>query len=684
MKKTLFISLLLLLSQNAFCVIDTLFVASKISDVTVFFSGAQITRQIDLKSTKGKHFLVVDNLPGEVNPQSIQVNKIPKCVILSVKHEIIIPNLSRKDKFETDIQSKIDEQEFNIKSIKNKLVVFDLEEKLLLNNQVLKKADGGSSVADIKEAADYYRIRLNEIKQGELNLSKDLENANKKIQEFYVQLNEHNSVKNKTHSRIIIAIDCESDIDASFSLSYYIGGAGWTPLYDFRVNDITEPLVVVYNANIYQSSGEDWVQAKLKLSTSNPTLTGNKPELNTWKLGSTQSYQTINVAKGSGTLKGRILDQDTKEPIPFANIAVYIGNTAVTGVTSDIDGNYTIKPLASGIYDLKVSYIGYNPVKINSLVIQPDYITFQDIMMKPTSINIEGVEVVNYRDPLIATDGSSVTTISGNEIRKMPGRNGYGYSDTKEEDYSEVSKITGGVPAQYDANLAMHYENNIENPKNKGVETSNYISNSLKNNVTNLEYTIDIPYTIPSDGRDYNIKIKDASIPVNYVYHAVPKMDNNVFLSAQIADWTSLNLLSGKASLYYQGTFTGESFINADLASDTLNVSLGRDRNIVITREGNKMVKDKILAGNNIKENIGWDITVRNNKSSNIHIIIEDQFPVSEKKSIEVQPLDFAGAKTDEKTGKLTWDLMLNANEKKVLNFKYTVKYPRDFNFVLE
>ena len=173
-------------------------------------------------------------------------------------------------------------------------------------------------------------------------------------------------------------------------------------------------------------------------------------------------------------------------------------------------------------------------------------------------------------------------------------------------------------------------------------------------------------------------------VPVNYIYHAVPKMDNNVFLSAQIIDWTGLNLLSGNASLYYQGTFIGVSYLNTDMASDTLNVSLGRDRNIVITREGNKLLKDKILVGNNVKETIGWDITVKNNKTTNIHIIIEDQFPVSEKKSIEVQPLDYNGAKLEEKTGKLTWDLMLNGGERKVMNFKYSVKYPRDFNFVAE
>ena len=689
MKKTIMI-LLVLLSQKAFCGIDTLWVNSKITDVTVFFSGAQISRQVDLKCLKGKHFLVVDNLPGEINPVSIQVNKIPSSVILSVKHENIIPNLSRKDKVEVDIQTKIDEQEFIIKTIKNKMVVFGQEENLLLNNQYLKKGDAGSSISEIKEAADYYRLRLNDIKQGELNLSKDLETANKKIQELYMQMNEFASKKNKTHSRIIMAIDCDKDVNESFVLSYFINSAGWTPLYDFRVDDITQPLSIVYNANIYQSSGEDWNQAKLKLSTSNPTLSGNKPDLSAWKLGNVRTYQSVAVAKGAGTLKGRILDKETNEPIPFANVLIYSGTKMLTGVTSDFDGNYTIKPIASGYYDIKVSYIGYTAVTVNSVRIQPDMITFQDIPMRASTINLESVEISEYKVPLISADKVvSGTTFSSNEISKISGvsRNRNVNSVSGIAKIEDVDVINGGSAASFGDYRGGREDSQvmyIDGVKEKGVETANFISNSLKTNVTNLEYTIDIPYTIPSDGRDYSIKIKEVSVPVNYIYHAVPKMDNNVFLSAQIVDWTSLNLLSGNASLYYQGTFTGESFLNTDLASDTLNVSLGRDRNIIITREGNKIMKDKILIGNNIKETIGWDITVRNNKASTIHIIIEDQFPVSEKKSIEVQPLDYSLAKFDEKSGKLTWDIMLNANERKVMSFKYSVKYPRDFNFVAE
>ena len=135
--------------------------------------------------------------------------------------------------------------------------------------------------------------------------------------------------------------------------------------------------------------------------------------------------------------------------------------------------------------------------------------------------------------------------------------------------------------------------------KGDPIEATNYISNSLKTSITNLEYTIKIPYTIPSDGEDYSIKMKDVSVPAKYVYHAVPKLDEDAFLTAELTNWTALNLLPGKSNIYYQGTYVGESKIDTEKASDTLSISLGRDRNIV--------VKEKEIKSCLIKES--WVIT---------------------------------------------------------------------------
>jgi uncharacterized protein (TIGR02231 family) len=199
-----------------------------------------------------------------------------------------------------------------------------------------------------------------------------------------------------------------------------------------------------------------------------------------------------------------------------------------------------------------------------------------------------------------------------------------------------------------------------------------------------LEYEIEIPYTIPSDGEDYNIKIKDVSLPVDYIYYAIPKLDPDAFITAEITDWTQLNLLSGKTSIYYDGTFTGESFIDVEQIGDTLNISLGRDKNIIVERIGNKEMFDKRIIGSNIRETLGYDIKVRNNKQTKIKIVVEDQIPLTQRKSVDVELLESSGAKLNDKTGKLSWELEIEPNEKETFSYKYYIRYPKYLNITIE
>jgi len=662
---TLFISLFI--SSVAFCVSDTLEASSKIKDVTVFFSGAQITRTTTLKAPKGKHILVLNELPNTIYDQSIQVKSTDNCKILSVKHELVYPS-TKKSTTEEALEDKIESLELEMKSISNRFNVFTLEEQLLSDNRKLNKNKEGSAIADIKEAADFYRARLNEIRQGKLDLSVEIDKKKELIQELYAELNTLTVKKRNTYSKVIITIDCLTALNDELSISYYVSSAGWTPNYDFRVAEITEPLNIVYNADVYQSSGESWEKVNLKLSTNNPSLSGEQPELVTWILGRPNPYKKEIVQKGAGALKGRVLENENGEPVPFAKVIVKKNNEIIGGANSDFDGKYLIKPIPSGSYVVEVKNIGYKNSRVTGVSISEDKITFIDFDLKSDVYELEEVMMVAYKVPLIDKDGgASGATVTRQDIKRMPSRN--------------AQKVASQVRGS--RNQEQYYY--VDGIKVQGdpVDATNYISNSIKTSVTNLEYTIDIPYTIPSDGEDYSIKMKDVSIPVKYTYHAVPKLDEDAFLTAELTNWTALNLLPGKSNIYYQGTYIGESRIDTEKASDTLSISLGRDRNIVVKREGNKELFDKRVVGNYIKETVGWNITVRNNKDAKINIVIEDQFPISERKSIEVDRIDYSGAKLNDKTGKLLWEMELNADEKKELKFNYLVKYPKFSNIKL-
>lgn len=140
----------------------------------------------------------------------------------------------------------------------------------------------------------------------------------------------------------------------------------------------------------------------------------------------------------TGTLKGKIYDSKTKEAISFANVVLEVGGKSVGGAASDMDGNFTIKPIPPGKYDLKTTYVGYKPVMIKGIVISADKIAFQDLALDPTVEVLKDFIITEYKVPLIQQDQtSSGQTMTSEEISKMATRGA-----------SAVAVQTGGVFSQ--------------------------------------------------------------------------------------------------------------------------------------------------------------------------------------------------------------------------------------------
>ena len=125
---------------------------------------------------------------------------------------------------------------------------------------------------------------------------------------------------------------------------------------------------------------------------------------------------------GSGTLKGKVTDVDTKDPVPFASVVLFLNGNQVTGATTDFDGEYTIKPIAPGTYDALFTFVGYQPQRVTGVVITANKIQFVNAALTP-GVLIGEAEVVEYTVPLIDKDGgASGGTVSREDIDKMPGR----------------------------------------------------------------------------------------------------------------------------------------------------------------------------------------------------------------------------------------------------------------------
>ncbi len=198
----------------------------------------------------------------------------------------------------------------------------------------------------------------------------------------------------------------------------------------------------------------------------------------------------------------------------------------------------------------------------------------------------------------------------------------------------------------------------------------------------NTNFEIDLPYDIESDGQLHSVTIKDEEVACVLKNYAVPKMDKEAYLLAEIADWQSLDLLPGDANIIMDDTYTGKSSIDPNITADTLNLSLGKDKRVAIKRSLIKEQSSLKTSGKESRQVFTYEIIVKNNKLTDVNLLLKDQYPLSTIKEVEVKLDDTGGAIVNDETGVLTWKIDLKPGESKKLRFSYTVKYPKDKKIV--
>ena len=609
---------------------------SKIEKVTVFLQGAQVQRSAKTNLTAGKSELVFTNISPSIDKQSIQVKAEANVTVLSVIHQ---QNFLKEQQKQDEIKEVENLKEAQLEKIalqRNIMNVYKQEENMLIKNQQVGGANNGLKAVDLKDAVDFQRNRLTEVYQKQMETDRAIKKLELELIKMNKQLVELNQKAETSTSEIHVTVNTKETTNSNFTITYLVKQSGWFPTYDIRVKDISSPINLQYKANVFQSSGEDWKDVKLFLSTGNPNENGTKPVVSPWYLKYVYAYQPVsNIIQGgtyTGSTTGRITNEKG-EPVPFATVRVKGTNT---GTAADANGFFTIK-MPSGSNTLNISSIGMETTEIIASG------SYANVTMKASNQRLEEVVVTGY------------------------GATKDGWSDVG--DYSRTKKELSYSTSKVKASDFERSQNSIT---------------TIAYQPTTTVYEIKEPYTILNDGKTYMADIDGYEIKAQYEYYAAPKLEADAFLTAKIVDWQELNLLPGEANLFFEGTFLGKSLLDVENAGDTLNLSLGKDKGVAVKRTLLKDYSSKRFIGSNKTDTRQYEIVVRNNKQQAISIVIEDQFPVSTQKEIEVQDKKYEGAKLDDDTQKITWQLTVEPKKENKIGFKYEVKYPKDKTLQLD
>lgn len=246
----------------------------------------------------------------------------------------------------------------------------------------------------------------------------------------------------------------------------------------------------------------------------------------------------------------------------------------------------------------------------------------------------------------------------------------------KEETRNSINNMQMGV--QYADKVQAKAESSVTiSSDNFEAATSDQFV-TMVNQTISAEYQINLPYTIESNNEHHMVLISNKDLKANYKYYTVPKLDKSAYLVAQISKLEELQLIPAKATIYFDGSYIGETYLDPSSLDDSLNLSLGRDPNIIVKRTFLKNeVKEKII-GNYVEKAYRYLIEVKNQKSTDIDLVIQDQIPIEQEGEIEINLVDVNKGKLNAVTGLIEWKTKLRTKQSQQFEFSFKVKHSKD------
>lgn len=586
MQKLTLLPIFLLLHFSLWAQDKEMTVKSTIESVTVYKNNARILRKTKANIPAGSSELVLEKLSQKILINSIQVKLSNSNVALvsAVPRINYLKQTEVSERFKT-VNDSLDLIAREIRAlILDENVVRVTKKTLLDNNPLGSGYKEGFTVAEVKEVMEFKRKELSALEKELLKLEykkKDLQERQRVLQQ---QQNSLYGTRSKPPGEVVLKLQSAAKVATDIEIIYVVTGAGWRPLYDLKSEGVGKPLELVYKAHVFQQTGFDWDQVKLTLSSSDPSLSNDRPILNPLKL-----------------------------------------NLLAT--------NYTTKKKKGNTY---IQYQGSGNVVLESQVRKDDAFIRNNPERGISSI-ISSTATVNTIDP-----GEAI--------------NSNGSRSSSNDTYIDGVRVVGSFGS----------------PE---IEIMDDFTDLLMDENQTTDFDLDLLQDIPSDGEKHIVEIKQHEVVVDYEYHIVPKLDKGAFLLAKITNYGQYNLLSGKANIFFEGVYLGQSYLDSKVTTDTLLLSLGRDEKISVRREKLKSVRKE--QGSSIKENLGFEISVRNNKGEEIDITILDQIPVSKNKELEIKLLESSSAIFYEPYGSLRWRRKVKSNETLKVQFAYEVKYPK-------
>lgn len=628
---------------------ELLKIDSKVIEATVFKNRALVTREAHLDLSGGKHKLIFSNLPVDLLNESVRISASGTGIIkiLDVKVEQRFTTEIQQDNIKA-LERQIDSLNQLMQIAYDKISIYESKKgfiealKLQSSKSINERMFLNIKSSNLNELLKYIDKNLSEVYKGLREENRKRSFFEQQKNSIQLEVNESKGRKTKNYKEVIVTIETERAGNTKLYPSYIVQSAGWYPLYDARVISEPKEVELSYYGMIQQSTGEDWNDISLVLSTAEPLSVKSLPVLERWfvdtkplpvkqnitdvEQSNKGNYritydQNWGLPPGTGSITGYIIDRTTGEALIGAN--VLLEGTSMASAT-DISGKFFISNVPAGQYNLLASYIGYHSSSVSLKVIEKNTVNiYLPLEQEPIGLS-----------EVVITSGSYTAEKNTNAIRVIT-------TDEQKVKYSNV----------YAKELSTSFE----------IPT---ISN------------------IPSDNSHHKVTIAIENLSVRYSYTSIPKIVPSVYLKGKIANDNDYPLLEGEINVFVDDDFVNRTHLNTVVPTDTLELALGIDERIKVKRVLiNKFQESTGFLSGNRQITYEYEIEVINNRPTEEIVLVYDQIPIEMNEDISVELIE--PRKEVKELGsdrRLQWTLNLAPSEKKIIPLKYVVTFPQSIN----
>lgn len=654
-------------------------VETKISEVTVFSDRANITRTSSVSLSAGVHTIQLSDLPSTTLLQTLRITSKDAKIIR------IQPQYVERDKYQLkEIQTlveQIEQLQEEIRGIQTQKSLYQQELASIQNLRPISPIEENIRLAPFEynlqlweQNWEFLSLRQQQDQKQLQNLDATLLTKQSKLRQLQQQAAPYlQGALTEQRIEVVAVLDVPTSKKVQLNVEYTITGASWQPTYDVHYDSMTDMARIETGAIIAQSSGENWEDVELTLSTSTPQYHEELPKMLTWTLGEKNEYvpQARNI-RGSNptpmypppqiTASVRDIEQQSKREA-FYEQRNYLQNLLVS-VQQTMPQPDSIRQAFSTPYNsvgtVNTGSIAVSP-PMSAEVVAESY-AYDDYA------EYEGrAYAVEMMDATVAAPVSRASRSRMVESAPMMEREMY-----KKE--SKALSATG--VAQSSMNLALE-ASNLYSPK----ANYNSVYHLAPEHGLDLEWKAPGKFTVASTGQRIRIPLQSSQSKATSFYEATPSLEEMVYLKAVVTNNDEQALLYGPANIFLNKHFTTQGQLQTTVAGGNIELPLGADENIRIKRNITPMQrKEGVLKPVDITD-YTVKIELANYKKTPVTIRVFDQIPITQKNEITIEYLESSKKFVQDKDsqGVLYWDVTIPAGKTETIELKYAITRPKNW-----